>query len=141
MAIRWTPLLAVGVDSIDSEHQVLFSVANRLLEAMRSNGAAEVSQLLAELEAVALEHLAFEESIMAEAGYPGLEEHRASHASLRCELAGLRGELDGSDVTGVQARRTNDFVCDWLLDHISGEDRALGSWLARLNQRGARAAG
>jgi len=140
MAIRWTPLLAVGVDSIDSEHQVLFSVANRLLEAMRSNSA-EVPQLLVELEAVALEHLAFEESIMAETGYPGLEEHRASHAALRCELAGLRGEHDGSGMTDVLAHRTNDFVCAWLLDHISGEDRDLGSWLTRLNQRGARAAG
>jgi hemerythrin len=140
MAIRWTPLLAVGVESIDSDHRVLFALANRLLEAMRSKDSAEVPRLLVELESFALEHFAQEESLMAEAGYPDMEEHRASHASLRCELAGLRGEHDGSGVTSVLAHRTNHFVCDWLLDHISGDDRALGSWLARLAEREARAA-
>jgi hemerythrin len=135
MAIRWTPLLAVGVPCMDSEHLVLFALANRVFEALGADDRVEVSRLLLELEAFATEHFAAEEAFMAAAGYGGLDEHHAAHAALRFELAGLLRERDGSCAVTVLHPRTSHFLFDWLLGHISHEDRAFGSWYARRDTR------
>jgi hemerythrin len=138
MGIRWTPQVAVGIDSIDAQHRELFDRADRLIAAMEAcRGAAEVSRLLAFLEAYAEEHFREEEALMGRAGYPGLAAHRTLHGEFEHELAALRTAYDGSGPSSLLAICANHLVCDWLLLHVSREDRAFARWLAQ--DRAARA--
>jgi hemerythrin len=132
MGIRWTPQVAVGIASIDAPHRELFERADRLIAAMEARrGAAEVSRLLTFLEQYVEEHFREEEALMGGAGYPGLAAHRALHGELEHGLAALRTSYDGSGASSLLAIRANQLICDWLLLHVSRDDREFAGWLAQ----------
>ncbi len=136
--ISWTPALSVGHRAIDVQHQELFARANRLIAAMREGRSAdELRPLLRYLEAYAEEHFRAEELVLRRAGYPGLHAHLEQHAAIAAQLRGIREEHDANGSSGLLAMQLNHFLCDWLLVHVSREDRAFGQWSA---ERGRSAA-
>jgi hemerythrin-like metal-binding protein len=136
MGIPWTLQLALGIDAIDAQHQELFGRANRLLAAMESRrGSQEVSTLLHFLETYTEEHFRAEEASMGRAGYPGLAAHHALHGEFEAELSALRTAHDQGSSLSLLAIRANGLLCDWLLLHVSVEDRKFAGWLSETARR------
>jgi hemerythrin len=79
--IEWGPELKIGNSVIDGQHQKLFELTN-LMWNSREEPIADKLQLfemiLEELEA----HCLDEERILAEIGYPSLQEHQIQHREL-----------------------------------------------------------
>lgn len=130
MAIRWTEELAVGVESIDSQHREVFATAGSLIEAVRKGGGlGEVTGVVAFLDGYVRNHFALEELYMKRYHYPAYPAHKAEHTAFIGDLYDLHEELDGGGATLELAARLAARVGDWLADHICRQDKALAAFL------------
>ncbi len=126
--VAWSDKFSVGVESADSQHFVLFEILNELHTAMtRGQGHTITGQLLAKLLKYTRDHFSGEEAMMAAAGYPGLEAHKAKHRELTGKVEDFivrheRGEMM------INAKLLG-FLRDWLTNHIQTVDRQYGPWL------------
>jgi hemerythrin len=132
MPIAWEAKLAVGVDSIDDQHKELFAQVNALLTAMAERrGRDEVGPMLDFLATYVVQHFRMEEALMRLNRYPDAAAHGERHAGFIADLEKLdaRYRKEGASVTLLF--QLNGAVCDWLREHVSREDRALGEFLRK----------
>jgi len=126
--IEWKPEYSVEIDSIDKQHQALVSIIGHLQEAMLEGKTKQVvSPLFAAMNQYTKYHFDYEERLLEENGYPGLESHRAEHARLIERLKELENKyLQGSLHAGAPLMQ---FLRTWLFDHICVHDRQYGAYL------------
>lgn len=119
--IAWSDEFSVGVAAIDDQHRHLFEIVNNLDEAIEKNrGQRVVGQVLREMVGYTQEHFAFEEKLMAEAGFDGLKAHQAKHRRIIQKVERFDYELN---VEGRRiSRDVRDFLQQWLMTHIHDED-------------------
>lgn len=128
--IAWTDSLLVGVESIDNEHKALLELINRLHTAISTaRGEDEIRSILFLLSEYALSHFAVEETAMAEIGYPDLGTHRAEHAVFAEKLDILADKVRRGETETAES--TFRFLVDWLIDHVSKTDMAMGAFLRK----------
>jgi hemerythrin len=138
MSLVWTRDLSVGVESIDVQHQELFRRLNALLVAIGDQRQEqEVLVTLAFLGDYVVSHLADEEQLMREIGYPELPVHLAEHGQLSGAFGRLSTRFARHGIDAVLAKDVESELCDWLVRHVQRTDRALGEWLSRRGQDGA----
>jgi len=124
----WRPTLEVGHPQIDSEHQSLVEVLNRLHAAMKQGkGKEEVEKVLVFLKDYTVGHFKAEEALMMTHNYPGAPTHMAIHADLVKQVSDLIADYRSGKAVLTSA--VLDFLEDWLVKHIMGEDKALGEFL------------
>lgn len=129
-AYAWTPGLSVGVDGIDAQHRELFARVNRVVEVVEGRAAtAEIVRVLGFLSEYVDTHFADEEALMRGASYPGAAAHAAEHARFVRTFRRLRTEFARVGADAGLAEEMRRDLCAWLVDHVSGTDRALGAFL------------
>jgi hemerythrin len=132
MSFAWSDELAVGLDAVDAQHRELIRRTNALLAALGEGhepaSRAAVDTLLFLSEYVD-RHFEDEERFMEEVGFPGLAAHRVEHARFRLALGALvrRFSLGGADEP--LRRAVEDEVCGWIVRHVQGTDRAIGTFV------------
>jgi hemerythrin len=132
MGMAWSPKLAVGVQSIDLQHQELFARVNALLDALASRkGEAEVRKVVAFLGDYVVSHFAGEERLMQQHAYPDLAAHKKLHDAFVADFVALKADLEKQGPSASLAVQLNRKLGDWLLDHIGQTDRALGAFLQK----------
>jgi hemerythrin len=129
MALRWTTALSIGVPELDGQHEELFRRFDRLLDAMLVHDRSEAARLLAFLETHVRDHLAVEERVMRETGYPDVGSHVAEHAAFTAAIAALVGALADRGPSAWLVLRLEREVTGWMRDHIYATDLALGRYL------------
>jgi hemerythrin len=138
MAIEWSPRLAIGVQTVDAQHQELFQRANQLLAAMEARKSeTEVTRLLELLGEDVVCHFGDEERLMHRSAYPDYPAHKTAHGAFVAELAALKAAMARQGASAALAIQLNQKVCGWLLDHVGRTDRALGAFLAKQAQASA----
>lgn len=126
--MTWKPSLEVGFDRIDKEHQSLVGAINSLHAAMKQGkGRAEIENILIFLKDYTVEHFKTEENLMMLHRYPGTQAHLAIHADLVKQVNDLISDYKNGKA--VLTGSVLDFLEDWLVKHIMGEDKALGAFL------------
>ncbi len=129
MAIEWTPNLSVGVGSIDQQHKTLFDKANQLFEAGRNKKTKEFSaEMLDFLDDYTRQHFSSEEGYMRSINYPGYDDQKKLHADFVEALVKLKKEYQESGGNILVILNANQMVVDWLLKHISIEDKKIGAY-------------
>ena len=131
--LEWKPELSVHVPEIDLQHARWIEIANQLHGAMVSGaGPAGVSKALEELLAYARHHFVFEETALARAGYPALDEHRKQHRAMLGEVAVYVERADyGTPISSLQHMT---FLRDWIFNHILRTDMAYSAHLVATTQ-------
>ena len=129
MTIEWTPDLATGHERIDGQHRELFRRLDGLLDAMRLGDRAEIGRLFDFLGSYVAEHFGEEERIMREAGYPGMNVHKAAHDRFVREYGELRRLYETSGAARAVAIKTEAWIVDWLSSHIARTDVTLARHL------------
>lgn len=117
---EWSANYATGIREIDTQHAYLFALTNRLMH--HSAGDAEkfsLTRILEELTDYADKHFSYEESIMAQAGYGELTEHKAQHDRMRSRLELYTAEVRNG---ALSADDLVEFLKTWLKLHIMRED-------------------
>ncbi len=124
----WSPSYSVGIKSLDSEHQALFAMFNKLADAWHDN--ADSKELLAMLreyiDAVA-KHFTAEEKLLERYAYLGLAKQRSDHQQIISRMKMHLEKLSSS------AERIDKEVLDEIaalkVNHIRGADQAYAEFL------------
>jgi hemerythrin-like metal-binding protein len=130
-SLQWNEEFAVGVESIDREHRALFELFNDLHSSiLRGETHSLTAEKLERLVQYTEEHFADEERLMAESGYPKLEEHCRSHRALTEQVQGMMDDLKRSQsVMNLPALK---FLNEWVTLHILREDRSYVPWMQKV---------
>lgn len=129
--VEWSNELSVGIEEIDTQHQVLVDLLNQIHEAIQQRHGAEVTQdIVLKLDEYTRVHFAVEESLMRILHYPDYERHKEEHDQLVARLAGLHAKLDeGKGALGFELAQ---LLKHWLTKHIMEVDqRYVSHFLAR----------
>jgi hemerythrin len=142
--------LRTGNESIDSQHEWLFALSDRVAKKIRlcapgtrdarpDDATCRVRDEDAVAEAVyglidyITEHLGEEEQLMISASYPKARLHKALHEDLSKRV----GEYTLRFVNGDQmaALELTEFFDEWLSSHIMVHDREFSRWLSESDNR------
>lgn len=127
MKVHWREHLSVGVEEIDSQHRQLFDRFNAFFEACEQEKGGELATRLFDfLDEYFATHFADEERFQRAVGYPDYERHREQHLLFVREIAALKARLKSEGPTKTVVATVNRVMIGWLIEHISGMDRALG---------------
>ncbi len=121
--MNWSKDLAVDIPDIDEQHKQLIALINRLHDAMsEGRGKKVLSSVLDELIAYTKTHFAFEENLMAQANYRGLESHKHEHDILTQQVVDFQKRHAGGEIA-ITVEISN-FLKDWIIIHVRGMDKA-----------------
>lgn len=127
MKVEWREHLSVGVEEIDAQHRELFEKFNTLMEACdQGKGGDEVVQLFAFLDDYVNTHFADEERLQKRLSFPDHEKHLEQHRKFTAELAAMKERLASEGPTRFFVGTVSRLMTGWLIEHISGMDRAFG---------------
>ena len=127
--MRWTSDLATGNAVVDSEHQELIALINRLELAGSGPDGIGIAQALEELTDYVFVHFQMEEKLMRREAYPtdALNAHIAEHRQLDSATQKLVAQYQDGALTTVEPIVT--FLNEWLRHHIAQVDRAMAEYI------------
>jgi diguanylate cyclase (GGDEF)-like protein/hemerythrin-like metal-binding protein len=128
--IEWRADWDSGNATIDSQHQRLIELANRLLElSLSSESAPVITASLDILIEHVLLHFSDEERILKEVGYPEATTHARIHRSLVEEVMALKTRFDAGS---LEATAFFDFlVGKVVMEHLQTSDRRFFGWTGK----------
>jgi hemerythrin len=119
--MKWDHTLSVQIDSIDTQHQKLVALLNKLHDAMAAGtGRQVVGSVLDELVSYTKEHFAFEEGLMKKAAYPDFPNHQVEHAKLTAQAVELQKNVKNGQAMTMDVM---NFLVNWLSQHIMKVDK------------------
>lgn len=127
--LLWYDNYKVGIDEIDADHQNLFSIANKISDDMDQsiNHDAFIKGLDA-LVAYCHEHFDREERILADWGYPELDDHKEKHVALGNQVAEFKEAYELAPEQ-FNYHEILVFLKRWLKGHILVEDKAYADFI------------
>ena len=132
-APKWDDRLLVGHPDIDHEHKSLFAIASRLFIDNQSKLLnVDIGEVLCELADYIQTHFSHEEHLMGQAKYPPCAEHVVEHWNFIQNITILIDHFECRK-TGILAE-LQVFLFEWLITHISEEDRKFGDFWRDMNQ-------
>ena len=127
---QWNPDLALGVPTVDAQHQEIFRRINRLLESARNGeGRKELADTLEFLTQYVVQHMAAEELIMIRAAYPEYAAHRQQHLDFMNQVFQLKLQFDREGASTDLVLKVQKELTGWLRVHIQKEVRKLASFM------------
>ena len=130
MAIPWTPALAIGVPEIDQQHQELFLRIEALVQGVARGNREDVERLLAFLSQYVVKHFGAEERWMLRSAYPHYAQHKSEHERFIRDYEHMTQEFREKGPNVLVGIRMNNWIAEWLKQHISRSDMELGRFLA-----------
>ena len=131
--IVWTQDLAVGVETIDSQHRELFTHINSLLKALDSKMAVEeIRSLFTFLDSYISNHFGVEQRFMGEysnLGYSDTEHHKAEHRAFVRDFHEFRVDLETAEHSPQFVAEFSRWITNWWISHIQRIDKGLGAFL------------
>ena len=128
--LEWNPNWETGIRKIDQQHKELFHQIEALFIAIHEDhAAAQIQGLLKFLASYVDVHFSAEESEMKASDYPGFASHKVTHDDMRKKVATLLLQFH-SDPKVIEDS-VIDFIIDWLVNHINGEDRRMAHHLIK----------
>ncbi len=89
--IQWGDHLSVEHPGIDAQHKAIFDLGTRVYEDWRhGKGVPDLRPAVDKLANLLPAHFAYEERLLAEIGYAGLDQHAAEHRSMLTDLAAMQ---------------------------------------------------
>jgi hemerythrin len=123
-----TPTL--GVTAIDREHHALLSLLAKFVAFLKAEVDAEIAlAVLREAMTAGNAHMEHEEELMAEAGYPKVEEHKRSHRTARLTYTTLMSDILAFRAHDPALLEQSAQIEKLLLQHIGGPDRDFAEYL------------
>lgn len=122
----WTAECRSGFEEIDSQHRLLFAIANEVLEISNpKQQEPEIKYLLRHLRDYTENHFSFEEKFMEKNKFPGLNDHKLKHEKI---IAEIRNALTTSESIGELKENLEDLLIAWVQSHILIEDKKFSDW-------------
>jgi hemerythrin-like metal-binding protein len=126
--IHWDNVLATGHVILDIDHERLVTLFNQLTASVKERKSkVACTELLGKIIHQTQVHFAFEEQLMADHGYPKIDQHTAEHARLVKQavryMVKFEAAAPGTHISLIH------FPEDWLTFHILSADKELANFL------------
>ncbi len=122
--LDWKPEFAIGVESVDFEHEQMIKLINEIYDEMKMRKDADsVEQFLGDVHFAISAHFALEERLMREAGYAEYEAHKEDHEELLDQVRDLMDQFVSEPEQGFKLLQ--DRLSDWFENHFSTFDARL----------------
>ena len=126
--VRLDDNLRLNIQEIDSQHEALIGLINQLHETMRQGAErAALDEQLSQLLEHTREHFSYEEQLMSQYNYPGIEAHKSDHNRLMQHLESLMERYRNGDILLSFAVVIE--LKGWATIHIEKSDKPLGVFL------------
>ncbi len=117
---KWDNSYSVNIKAIDKQHLKLIELINKLNSAMRLGKANHIFlEILIGLTEYTEKHFSYEEKLMRDAEYPGLNEQLQEHRQFVQQLKDTQNNYQSGQINILNLM---SFLKDWLSDHIKGID-------------------
>ena len=126
------PQYYLGIELVDKEHSVLFALLEDLTRLTYTTPTRDQCfEKVSVLFEYVMTHLAHEERLLEDQGWPGLTQHKLLHAALSRHLDTLFEELMATTDLNclLFAEKMHAFVLGWLGKHIQEEDAGYAEFL------------
>jgi hemerythrin len=131
--IHWDRSLLVDYPLIVDEHRMLLWLCRKLQAAIANDMTpTAIKSACVELEAYTKFHLASEENLMHEVGYPDVFEHMRVHAQLLAALRRMTEDIAHGRFSEITIA---EFLNRWLVYHIEHHDKKVGKYLISSKNR------
>jgi hemerythrin len=118
----WDDRYTLGHPQIDREHEALFALGEKLLDAMHNGGGKEVLRgLFDRVITYTQVHFAHEEALMNQHLYPGTDIHMAEHQKLVAQVTEFYKKFEADQL--AITTETLQFLRNWLDHHIRQSDQ------------------
>jgi hemerythrin len=132
--IEWKDEYNVGIHLIDTQHQTLIKLINRLTQEREQDGM--VSYVIDDLNLYVKEHFKEEEELMRLAKYEGFSAHKEEHRVFEKWLSAVCQVLNlGGNSSHLLAESVNAFLRNWLVNHILESDMSYRSSLIGISEK------
>jgi len=129
----WQDRFFIGVAQIDEHHLHLVELLNKThRDFLRQAPPDILAELFEELIDYATYHFAAEEKVMAESGFPDIQQHQQKHAEFSTQLIEMHDNYLKKQKPFFLEILT--FLQNWLESHILQADGELGRFLAKTNK-------
>jgi hemerythrin len=126
--VMWDESYSVKVRQFDEQHKRLIGIVNQLHDAMRGGKGSQILfNVLTSLAAYTQAHFSDEERVMRMYNYPGFVSHKKQHDLLVEKVRKYQKDAEADQ--SVITLELMNFLKDWLLHHIQGEDVKYGPYL------------
>lgn len=131
LVLEWTPLLDVGIVSLNQDHKRLIGSYNDLIQILvQDRGRQSFLSAFQQFQECAEQHFAHEELVMRNINYVDYPAHKAAHDRLKADardfLLNIKGAYTHSDLP-IVAR----YFRYWLIRHIVVEDLKIAAFVER----------
>ena len=128
----WKDTMLVGVPQIDSQHRKLVEAIDRLMNAcMQGKGRSVLDETLGYVVEYTKEHFRDEEKLQAQYSYPGMGEHKQVHSRFIASITAIEKELAETGPNIALIGQLHKALVDWLINHITTEDKKVGEHIRR----------
>lgn len=122
--ITWKPEFAVGVESVDFEHEQMVKLINEIYDEMKTRRDADsIEQFLGDVHFAISAHFALEEKLMRKAAYPEYAAHKEEHEELLEQIRDLMDQFARDPDKGFDLLQEK--LSDWFEDHFATFDARL----------------
>ena len=121
----WKDDLRIGIDKIDSQHQVLIELLDQCIQKSKLSKA-EFEPVFNDMKLSADTHFRAEEQLMKTLNYAEFEEHQKQHRLFEENLGLLGTEVNHWEKLTIVT--LTSLLRDWFVQHILDFDRQIGAY-------------
>jgi hemerythrin len=122
--LTWKSEFAVGVESVDFEHEQMIKLINEIYDEMKTRKDADsIEQFMGDVHFSISAHFALEEKLMREAAYPEYEAHKEEHEGLLEQIRDLMDKFALDPDKGFDLLQEK--LSDWFEHHFATFDARL----------------
>lgn len=135
MTLQWRDEMSVCNKVVDTDHQYLIEIINRIEQSLKTRNRLELNKQLGNLTQYSQVHFEREERIALAAGYTQVPGLNKSHLSLMFSLNQVRTEFNeaGESWSPEAAEHFTLFLRNWLIDHVIKEDLLIKPFLQKFS--------
>ena len=117
--IVWDKRYSVGVEKLDQQHQMFFSLINKLEDlTTHDTFLDELPRLLNEIVEYATLHFKSEEDLLNKINYPDLASHRAEHENIKKDIYMECKRVIEREPTAMDVMWLYNYMNNWIKHHI-----------------------
>lgn len=146
MPIVWTKEYSIGVEEMDSQHQMLLIIINRIEIIAQGNPNrvefdSKVRGVMQELYNYTVLHFSSEEVILKMFNYPDFVNHKKQHDKFIELINGKKANIetlldDGkNDLVIEEMKAIYSFLSNWLLTHIKKTDSEYTQFFEKVKRK------
>jgi len=126
--LSWDHKFDVGIERIDAQHHIFFSLVGEFQTARLAGASSEkLDSILNEIVLYAKYHFFSEVNVMKEHHYPAVNDHQILHSTL---VNDLNNKMTSIHLGLSQAGDMERFLIEWFTGHTANEDAKFGKFLA-----------